>query len=127
MVLSSCCFAYFPSYTSRYLAMICDDLIANWRMLFPEPGFWLGKQHPPGRPPSILSFLLPNCLPLVGSSFIHKYYGGGNAVVSCFISFEYRCLYLRKPEPAPFRAFRLPPCQCYTASPPGSRLADGLT
>jgi hypothetical protein len=25
-------------------------------MLFAERGFWLGKQHPPGRPPSIFLF-----------------------------------------------------------------------
>ena len=58
-----------PRYTSRH-AMICDDLIANWRMLFPEPGFWSGKKHPPGRPLLIFSFLLLNHSASARSSMI---------------------------------------------------------
>jgi len=53
--------------------MICKDLIVKRRMLFPEPGFWFGKQHPPDRLPFIFPFLLLKHPPLAGSFIIYNF------------------------------------------------------
>lgn len=105
--------------------MFRDDLISNRRMLFPEPGFWLGKQHPPGRPPFIFSFhLLKYCIhhwqapPIIWN--ITALHGSGKAIVH-LISLSRNANIYEGRSLLPSRliqiAIHLPPCQFYTASP----------